>query len=313
MVGRMERRQATRHAQKLDVEVHSKTERVPLQALDVSRHGLFVMTAKPAPLHHAVLLTVHLRGGPFETMATVARRQVEHGAGSLGMGLKLFCLGAQAKSRWDQFVASLDAPGLNLPVRGVDPTGNGAVFLVQPDDVAALYEFFISNVMGSRTLYLSPAIRAIGAPVHVVLVHPITHDEMTLFATVVEWNADHPLRMGIRFDNLDGETRRAFKGFLGPVPGVGTLSMPDSAPLLTQDRVPWTEYAYYSPRVRANRSEVSGEIVLLEEEVPQLAPPSSDELDVIEGQLLEHPELEMVDARALFDFHWNNDDEKTKP
>jgi hypothetical protein len=310
----MERRQATRHAQKLDVEVHSKTERIRLSALDVSRHGLFVMTTKPAPVHHAVLLTVHLRGGPFETMATVARRQLEHGAGPFGMGLKLFCLGAQAKSRWDQFVASLDDPGLNLPVRGVDPSGNGAVFLVQPDDAGELYEFFVSNVMGSRTLYLSPAIREIGAPVQVVLVHPVTHDEMTLFAQVSEWNADHPLRMGIRFNNLDRETRRAFKGFLGPVPGVGSLSMPDGAPLIGQERARWTEYAYYSPRVRANRSEVSGEIVILEDEVPQLAPPSADELDVIEGQLLEHPELEMVDARALFDFQWTNpDDEKTKP
>src|SRR5678809_459779 len=97
-----ERRTGNRHSFELDVELHSRTDRVKLKALDVSRHGLFVAFEQPPPLNHAVLLTVKLRGGPFETMATVVRRVMAmHEGPALGMGLKLFCLGAGAKDRWD--------------------------------------------------------------------------------------------------------------------------------------------------------------------------------------------------------------------
>ena len=329
----VERRLATRHVYELDVDVHSKTDRARVRATDVSRHGLFVQLDQPSPLHHALLLTVHLRGGPFETMATVVRRSLDASQGAVGMGLKLFCLGAQAKSRWDLFVASLDDHALTLPVRNVRADG-GACFLVQPETVAELYEFFAQNVAVARTLYLSPAIRKIGAPVQVVLVHPESNDELTLFAKVVEWSSDHPLRMGIRFDALERDAKTAFKKFLGPVPGLGgALRSGEGTPLVSHARPRWTEYAYYSPKIRATagsfpsggeappsrphgQSDPSGEVVLLEDEVSASQPPSPAELDVIEGQLLDLPEMRMVDRRALFDFAWSNsddDEEDTKP
>ena len=278
-----ERRLAVRHAHEVDVELHSRKERSRLRAVDVSRHGLFVTMDKPAPLHHALLLTVMLRGGPFECMATVVRRVTDQNEGALGMGLKLFCLGAAAKDRWDRFVMSLEQPGLLLPVR--EARSDGACFLVQHDTIAALHEFFAQNVIGAKTLYLSPAIRLIGAPVQVVLVHPLTQVEHTLEARVVEWNADHPLRMGIRFEHVD---RRAFQRFLGAPPAT------PNSPLVAAARPRWTEYAYYSPKVRRDQS--------------------TAELDVVEGKLLEHPELELVDKKELFDFAWTNpedDDEGT--
>jgi hypothetical protein len=279
-----ERRLAARHAQEIDVEVHARQDRVPLRALDVSRHGLFIATDQPAPLHHAVLLTVRLRGGPFECMATVVRRVTASDLrGPQGMGVKLFCLGAAAKERWDRYVASLEKPDLLLPVR--EATSEGACFLVQLDTVDALSEFFAQNVVGARTLYLSPAIRTLGAPVQIVLVHPETQQELTLEARVAEWSPDHPLRMGIRFEHVD---RRGFMRFIGARP-----RSTSDAPLVAASRPRWTEYAYYSPKVREE----------------QKAEPSPAELDVIEGELLDHPALGDVDKRELFDFHWVNSDE----
>ncbi len=294
--GPTERRLAARHDVEIDVDLHTKRERIPLRALDVSRHGLFVQTKDPAPVGHAVLLTVRLRGGPFEAMATVARRETDLRHGPMGMGLKLFCLGADAKARWDGFVASLESPGVALPTR---TSARGACFLVQPDDPQDLLLFFLKNVVGASTFHCAPAVRTIGAPVSVVLVHPKTHAEWALPARVVEWSADHPLRMGIRFDPVDREGRGAFKEFLGDVAGAAALSgtpPAPAAPLVAQQRPRWTEYALYSPKLRVQPPE---EVLLLEEEA----------LDVIEGELLDLEELELIDKRELFDFSWSNDDD----
>lgn len=294
-----ERRQAARHHYDLEVDLHARDQRVRLHAVDVSRHGMFLATAAPPPLHHAVLLTVRLKGGPFETMATVVRR-VEAagtpgtpGAGH-GVGVKLFCLGADAKTRWDRFVGTFEDEELLLPMRAAPP--DAACFLVQPDDPRGLVEFFARNVGKNRTLYVSPALRRVGAEVHMVLVHPVSGEELALRATVVEWNPDHPLRMGVRFDPIPAGMRRAFQKFVGPMPPQIEPKKPILAPpLVSAERPRWTEYAFYSPKLKTDEID-----------------PSPEELDVIEGQLLEHPGLEGVDKRELFDFAWVNE-EDTEP
>lgn len=324
-----DRRGAPRFQQDLEIELHSKTERIRLPVFDVSRHGMFIACRDPPPLHHAVLMTVKLRGGPFETMATVMRRVTSYpafttgsegrgGSQPLGMGLKLFCLGSDAKQRWDRYVALLEDPGVQLPTR---PTSRAsACFLMQPETVTELLDMYTQNVVSNRTLYVSPAVRMIGALVQFVMVHPDTREELVLDAKVVEWNADHPLRMGVRFEKVDAVSRRTFRTFLGPVPdagpvpGAGTVSMPDGAPLVAGGQRPkWTEYAFFSPKVRANR-DPSGEFVILDDDATPtiIVPPSPKELDVIEGEMLDMPEMEMVDKRALFDFNWTAE-EQTDP
>jgi hypothetical protein len=328
MTGPIDRRGAKRFQQELEIELHSKEARIRLPVFDVSRHGMFIACRDPPPMNHAVLMTVRMRGGPFETMATVMRRVTEHpsftaqsygrgGSTPLGMGVKLFCLGADAKDRWDRYVALLEDPGVQLPTRPLSTSKAAACFLVQPETVTELLEFYTQNVTSHRTLFVSPAVRMLGALVQFVLVHPDTHEEHALDAKVVEWNADHPLRMGVRFEKVDQSARRAFRGFLGPVPGAGTLSMPEGAPLVPGGARPkWTEYAFFSPKVRANR-DPSGEFILLDDEATPsiIVPPSPQELDVIEGEMLDLPALELVDKRELFDFHWNAegaaDDEAT--
>jgi hypothetical protein len=321
-----DRRLAQRHAQKLQIDLHVKGARQRLQAFDVSRHGLFVGIQSPPPVNHAVLLTVHLQGGPFDTMATVVRRNLpERGIAMglddkpIGMGVKLYCLSAEAKVRWDRFVLALEHPEVALPTR---PTPhNAACFLVQLPDTSSLLDFFLTNVVGGRTLYVSPAMRKVGGEVQVVLVHPFSHDEFALSARVVEWNPDRPLRMGIKFEGLTRDVRRKFKGFLGPVPGSDSLSMPDGMPLLPSERPQWTEYAFFSPKLKNGLAPPKGaslppqepilEPVLLDEVHDlDLAIPiaqTQEELDTIEGEMLDLPELELVDKKALFDFTWNND------
>lgn len=310
-----ERRGNTRHAHELDVELHLKEQRIPLRATDVSRHGLF-LTSKLIfpPLHRAVLLTVKLKSGPFETMASIVRRVEEPSQGpTLGIGLKIYCLGASARQRWDDFVRGLENKPLDLRADLQTRTSKAAAsFLVQPEDAAGLLDFFVQNVATQRTLFVSPAVRKVGAEVEFVLVHPMTHEESVHLGTVVEWNPDHPHRMGVQIAPADTETRKAFRKFLGPVRGASIIT---AAPTSSTEGPPvsekahWTEYAMHSPRLHMLAPPAghdgTDEIMLLDEVVQSLPPQAPEELDIIEGELLQHPELELVDKRALFDFNWN--------
>lgn len=311
-----DRRGNTRHAHELDVELHLKDQRIPLRATDVSRHGLFLSSKLIfPPLHRAVLLTVKLKSGPFETMASIVRRVEEPSQGStLGIGLKIYCLGATARQRWDDFVRGLESQPLDLRADLQTRTSKAAAsFLVQPEDPASLLDFFIQNVATPRTLFVSPAVRRVGAEVEFVLVHPLTHEESVHLGTVVEWNPDHPHRMGVQIAPADMAARTAFRKFLGPVRGASIItaaptSSSEGRPI--SERAHWTEYAMHSPRLHAlappaGHDATDDEIVLLEEVVHSLPPQAPEELDIIEGELLQHPELELVDKRALFDFNWN--------
>lgn len=325
MTESIDRRGGTRHPHVLDVELHLKDERIPLRATDISRHGMFLESKLLfPPLHRAVLLTVQLKSGPFETMASIVRRVEETSQGPvLGVGLKIYCLGANARQRWDAYVHGLESEPLDLRADLKTRTSKAAAsFLVQPDDPAGLLEFFVNNVATPRTLYVSPAVRKVGAEVEFVLVHPLTHDEMVHLGQVVEWNADHPHRMGVQIAQPDSDARKAFKKFLGPVHGASMITgMPaasgEGTPVsagaagTAGEKARWTEYAFHSPKLHPTAppmprdSDGTDEILLVDEVIASMPPQPPEELDIIEGELLHHPELEYVDKRALFDFNWN--------
>ncbi len=282
-----ERRDGARHTREIEVELHLRRERRRLRTGDVSRHGVFVVCDDPPPTSHAVLLTVRLDGGSFDAMATVAR-QVEHRHDRQGgVGLRFFCLGTAARHRWDEFIGNVERPTLRARPR---PAAAGASFLIQPPSTAALLDFFEEIVLARSVVHVTPSLRQVGAPVEIVLVHPVTHEEISFEAEVASWSPDDPMRMGVRMRVVDKGKRDAFRAFLGPTPGAGSPSMPDGAPLLAAPRDRVTEYAFVSPKLRRAAREATAE------------------LEVVEGQLLELPELQLVDRSELFDFDWQNEE-----
>lgn len=282
-----ERRDGVRHPRDIEVELHVRKERRRLRTSDVSRHGLFVVCDDPPPLAHALLMTVRLDSGSFDAMATVARQVVRRHDHNGGAGLRYFCLGAPARARWDEFISAVERPTLRARPRS---TAAGACFLIQPRDAGALLEFFEKIVLARSVVFVTPALRQIGAAVQIVLVHPLSNDEMAFDAEVASWSPDDPMRMGVRMKPVDKTRRAAFRAFLGPTPGGGSASMPDGTPLIPNMRDRVTEYAFVSPKLR------------------RAAAHPSAELDVVEGQLLELPELQLVDQSELFDFDWQNED-----
>lgn len=277
-----ERRLGGRFASALPVTMQAADAAVSAVAVDVSRHGLFVTCPRPPALQASLLVGVQLPSGPIETLATVVRRVEEQSRGPVGVGLKLFCLGAGAKDRWDRYVQSLESPGLVLPTRPLSPSAEwsaSACFLVQPHDPAALLSFWNDHVVARRPLHVTPAVRQLGADVEFVLVHPHTHAEHVLAATVVEWNPDVPQRMGIRFTPASSLSRQAFAAFLGPMaaPPIPEVAAPELARL---EREGANEYAFFSPKLAGRQ-----EVVLH----------AADEV--------------VVNREDLFDFHWTNPDD----
>jgi hypothetical protein len=282
-----ERRDGARHTREIEVELHMRAARRRLRTGDVSRHGVFLVCNDPPPVSHAVLLTVYLEGGSFDAMATVARQVPERHDQQGGVGLRFFCLGVPARRRWDEFIATVERPTLRARPR---PGDTGACFLIQPTDAAALLDFFEEIVLARSVVLVTPALRQLGAAVQLVLVHPVTQEEFAFDAAVVSWSPDDPMRMGVRMKPVDKATRQAFRAFVGPSPGAGSASMPDATPLIPAARDRVTEYAFVSPKLRRATGE------------------HGPELDVVEGQLLELPELSLVDKSELFDFDWQNED-----
>lgn len=282
-----ERRDAARHPRELDVDLHVRKERRPVRTSDVSRHGLFIVCNEPPPVSHALLLTVRLDGSSFDAMATVTRHVKRRHDQRGGAGLRFFCLGAAARGRWDELIATIEQPTLRARPR---PAVSGACFLIQPRDAAALVDFFEQIVLARSIVFVTPALRQLGAHVQLVLVHPVSNEEIAFDAEVASWSPDDPMRMGVRMKQVDKAKRAAFRTFIGPTPGSGSASMPDGAPLIPTARDRVTEYAFVSPKLRRANQRAAAE------------------LEVVQGKLLELPELQLVDKSELFDFNWHNDD-----
>lgn len=271
-----DRRTSNRSKTRLWVDVQMPDGKRRVQATDVSRHGLFLEMERPPDVGRMVLLRVHLPGGPFEVMAGVAR----HGSFSVesmgGAGMKLFCLGSNAKLRWDRFVADVGGESHRAQER---PSRGKATFLVQLPTTDALRAFFQKHVSARQIVYVTPPVRRLGADVLLVLVHPDTNEELSLDGVVEDLDPDRPLRMGVRLDEASPALKRRFEAFLAA-----------TANPVRHDEAGGT-YTFVSPKLAARNAAAAA-----------AARPDDDA--VLLSEVVDEPVLDYVDKRALFDFEW---------
>ncbi len=272
----VERRQASRIKTKLWIDLALPNDARRVQCTDVSRHGLFLEMDRPPALGRLVLLKVQLPAGPFEVMASVARHGAFTGESMGGAGLKLYCLAQSAKARWDKYVADVSGEAFSAVARS---SSDAATFLVQLQHTDELRAFFQKHVSARQTVYITPPVRRMGAPVVVVLVHPLTHDELALRGVVAELDPDRPMRMGVRIEEAGAAAKARFDAFIATTPNP------------VQDEEGSGTYTYISPKLaamNAAREAAEAERRLLSE-------------------FADEPALEPVDKRALFDFNWSAD------
>lgn len=217
-----------------------------VECVDVSRHGIFILTDEPPPARFLLRLIVHLPDGALGANAFVSRRVTE---GLPGAGLQFFAMSSHAKRRWDAFVARLSdkqrrgkltepepAVPTATPILPPSPEDEVASFMVKLESVERLKQFF-ERAAWTRSLYLvTPLVRPIGSPVVVLLIHPITGEEVALTGVVSRVSTDAPLGIEIQLDEITAENRAAFAAYLAgrdpysQRPGIRGLPAPEPEP-----------------------------------------------------------------------------------
>ena len=240
----MDLRRCQRIEVKLPVEVRSGGRKVQCYSRDISRHGLYVLTDNPPAERQLLALRINLPDGPLpvDVVGSVAHRvtredSVRTGTAA-GMGIGFFVLSGEAKSRWDGYVESLighapHAPGATAK-SPAKPT-----FLLRLRDLQRVREFQQKELAQGRMFLKTPVLRPIGDLVQLVVIHPITDDELALACRVGEVSLGSPTQakgMTLELPALDEALVRAFGAFLAgessptPEPSAPTAEAPPAVP-----------------------------------------------------------------------------------
>lgn len=209
-----DQRRSRRYRQALRVDLVDKRGRRTGTAVDVARHGLFIAIVDPPHNRHLVQLTLHLPDGPMQAAATVAR--VLPGQ---GVGLALFALSAEAKRRWDAFIALAQQQDQSDPTRTLAslPTSKSSSsstslaptvshlpsFLVRLKTIERLREYLQNHVAVGGTVLYTPVLPPQGSGVQLIIVHPRTWAEYPLYGVIHRAIATPPKHLEILFSGVD--------------------------------------------------------------------------------------------------------------
>lgn len=216
-----ERRRYRRHECELRALLRERVRTAALKTVNISRHGVFIITDSPKPERELVRLSFELPDGPLEVMGMVARAVPRDAAAGAhpGMGIDFFALAKQAKDRWDAFVEGApDAPSAALPdpVRRKHPR-QVTCFLIRLRDRHRLREYYTRDISGGGTLLKTPSPGEVAPEVDMILVHPETDDEFSLTGRVVRVINSPSIQergVAIQFSELAASRERALLAFI---------------------------------------------------------------------------------------------------
>ncbi|MBI2374535.1 MAG: PilZ domain-containing protein [Deltaproteobacteria bacterium] len=238
-----DKRRSRRHMAHLEVDLDYPGWSRRVIATDVSRHGLFVETADPPPEKQLVQIKIHLERSAIHATAYVTR--AEQGEKRSGVGLSLFALSLAAKSHWTTYIFALS--GGDARERPASRQKDIPSFLLRIPTLEKLSDFRL-RVLPTGVVYLqTPVLRPPKTFVAVILIHPETEAEFTLFGTVQRIHARNPRGMEIRLEPITDTEYAGFVSFAEL--GVGEASASDAltfdideAPILeTSGRVVFDE------------------------------------------------------------------------
>ncbi len=204
-----DKRRSRRHITRLDVDLEYPGWSRRVVAKDVSRHGLFVETSEPPRERQLLQASIHIPGSVVHATTFVTRAVRD---GMPGVGLQLFALSLAAKDRWERFIFRLsggDPHELPAPRTADLPS-----FLLRFPSFEKLVDFQV-RVLPSGVVYLqTPVLRPAKTLVAVVLIHPVTEAEMTLFGSVLRTHNRTPRGMEIRLEPITDDDWARFSRFV---------------------------------------------------------------------------------------------------
>jgi hypothetical protein len=198
---------------------------------DVSRHGMFLRADDPPRERFLVKLDIELPDGPLEATAFVSRR-VERTERS-GVGVQFFALSAEAKTRWDQFVATLSGSNADLASPRDPMRAGSSTFLIKLRNVDRMVDFFERNIRKGRVLMNTPLLRDVGSPVALIVIHPDSEREFMFQATVDRVRHEPAKSMELAMDPVTDKIVARFYDFVAtgtPTETMDLLINPPDAP-----------------------------------------------------------------------------------
>ncbi|MGF1509552.1 MAG: PilZ domain-containing protein [Myxococcota bacterium] len=213
---RREQRRSQRHRCRLPVVVTRGKAVTRAVTLDVSRHGVFLLSPDPPPERLLLKLTIEIEQQSVEATGFVTRRVAE---GPLaGAGIQFFALSSQAKAHWDQFVSSFSGTAPPSWALGSEPPTdapeNTASFLIKLKDTQRLIEFFERKVKTGQVHMNTPLLKELDAPVSLVIIHPESEREFTVQGRVAHVETAPQKSMTIDIGTVTPKMVRRFEEFV---------------------------------------------------------------------------------------------------
>lgn len=224
--GSANKRRSARLPCRIQVDVHTKDGARALMSHDISRHGLYLISADPMQERHVVRLTIHIPSGPFEATAWVTRSVPQPVHGPAGAGVQLFSLNAEAKERWDAFFRALESGLMNpqAPSQQPAPAAQNNVarrgqvdvgsFVLKFGSKEKLREFERHSIAAGGTFLVTPVLKPIGTRTQLIMVHPDTDEEFIIIGTVIRVHLQSPKGVEIHFHAVDDTLRSSFHRFI---------------------------------------------------------------------------------------------------
>lgn len=188
------------------MDVHAHGARKRYWTYDVGAHGLFLLMSEPPRERHVLKLTIHLPDGPVAAVAYGTHTSQR------GMGVQFFSLAGEAKRRWDAYLSALGAPSSTDALES--GTLGDATFIVKLKTLDALRDFARHCLDAGGTYLRTPVLRAVGSPVSLAMVHPLTEQELVLTGLVMRLHQQRPKGMEIQFTSATLARKHAFERFV---------------------------------------------------------------------------------------------------
>lgn len=212
--GRSDQRRSRRFPCSIPVVVWVGKRRLETETSDVSRHGMFLRIPDGPQERFLVKLEIQVPGTSLEATAFVTRRVPE--GPRAGVGVQLFALSSQAKSRWDGFVSSLagsrDVQSWS-PSRTSGLPADSATFLIKLRDVKRLMGFFDRNIRSGTVFMNTPVLRDPGSAVAMIIIHPDSEREFLISGRVKRVSLE-PKGMELSLDPVTAKLERRFNEFV---------------------------------------------------------------------------------------------------
>jgi PilZ domain-containing protein len=244
------RRRSERYKIELPVRLKDAQGGEETSTANISAHGIAVIVERPRELRQYVELEITLPMTERRIIVTALVARIIDGLATSsgrrgrGLGLDFFLFDARAKSEWHDFirevrrersVAPPESAGAPRP-DGLEPA---STFLVRPRDLTRLWGFFRREMERGVVRIETPVPKAVGEPVEILVVHPITLSEWCLQGKVersIDRRSGRPV-LEIGLIALDEATREEFKAFVSSGEGMIQEDVPISTDLPIDDAV----------------------------------------------------------------------------